>query len=218
MLKVLIVFLACSIAVLGPGLGCAQNLVTNGDFDSDTSTWTPLITETDFSHNPNIDADGNGSSGSGQLANLATNEWGAAWTWQCITTGISGGANYDWGAKVRFDTENIQDGYGRANVLAKFYSTSNCSGTFDDGETTDNVLSSNTDVWIQNQVLDFTAPPGAASVRLQLFTGKLDDLGTITANFDNVVFGLAGILFPEGHLFSDGFESGDAESWDFTTP
>ena len=149
---------------------------------------------------------------------MALNEWGGAWLAQCITTGISGGNRYDWGAKIRFDTGNDQAGYGRANVIAKFFPTPDCSGEFDEGETTENVLSSSTDNWIQNQVLGFTAPPGASSVYLQLFTGKLANVETFTTNFDNVVFGLEGILFPEGYIFSDGFESGDAESWDDTTP
>ncbi len=207
----------CSIFVAAVIPALAQNLVTNGDFNANTSSWV-ITTQGTFTHSSLLDADDSApASGSGQLENVSPSEWGGAYAFQCITSGISGGNDYDWGAKIRFDSNNDQAGNGRAKVLAKFFPTPNCTGAFDGG-TTPSVLSSDTNQWIQNQVLGFTAPASAASVRVELFTSKFDDPGDITANFDNVVFGPAGILPPEGLIFFNGFETGDPDGWDLVAP
>jgi hypothetical protein len=184
----------CWIAVVAfaaPVLG--QNLIVNGNFDSSTSSWN-FTTPGTFTHNPSLDADGSPTSGSGQLANTSPVAFGTSFAAQCITTGISGGSAYDWGAQIRFDTGNTQTATGRANVVVSFFDGASCSGSNLGGFTTPNYISSTTDVWAQNEILNVVAPAGAVSAQLSLFTNKVEDSGTITVNFDNVVFGPAGIL------------------------
>ena len=78
--------------------------------------------------------------------------------------------------------------------MVSFYDGPICSGSNVGGSTTSDFLSSTTNIWTQNEVLGFTAPAGSVSAWLTLFTNKIEDTGTITVNFDNVVFGPAGIL------------------------
>ncbi len=172
----------------------AQNLVVNGDFDSNTSSWD-FTTAGTFTHSSSLDADDTApASGSGQLANTATLAYGTSFAGQCITTGIAGGSAYDWGAKIRFDSGNTQTATGTANVVVNFLDGAGCSGSVVGGSATTNVSSSAADVWTQTEVLGWTAPAGAVSAYLSLWTTKVESSGTITVNFDNVVFGPAGTL------------------------
>jgi hypothetical protein len=140
-----------------------------------------------------LDADSNPASGSGQLANTSLVAFGSSFAAQCID-GLSGSTDYDWGAQVRFDTGNSQTATGRANVVVSFFDGASCSGTNLGADTTPNVLSTTTDTWVQNEVLAVTSPVGSVSAQISLFTNKTEDTGTMTVNFDNVVFGLAGVL------------------------
>ena len=190
-----IVRTVCCIGLIAAATSVAgQNLVVNGAFDSDVSSWM-FTTPGTFTRSNVLDADGNApASGSGQLANTSPATFGTSFAGQCITTGVTGGNDYDWGAKIRFDTGNVQTATGRANVVVSFYDGSNCSGSNVGGSTTSNFQSSTTNVWVQNEVLGFTAPAGSISAWLTLFTNKVEDTGAITVNFDNVVFGPAGTL------------------------
>lgn len=176
--------------VATPGL--AQNLLTNGDFAVDVLGWG-FTTPGTFSFNGALDADSNPASGSGQLANTSPVPFGTSFASQCIN-GMFGGNSYDFGARIRFDSGNLQTATGRANIVVNFFDGPNCSGNNLGGSTTANVLSSVTDVWTQAEVLGFVAPAGAVSVQVSLFTNKVEDTGTITINFDNVVFGPSGTL------------------------
>ena len=194
MSKQLNIFLFCLLLVFGAFPAVAQNLVTNGSFDSDTSSWN-FTTPGTFTHSTSLDADGNPASGSGELANSSTVVFGTSFAAQCITSGISGGSSYDWGARMRYDTGNVQTGSGRANVVVSFFDGPSCGGSNVGGSTTVDFTSSNTNIWTQNEVLGFTAPGGAVSAQVGLWTVKTEPSGTImTVNFDNVVFGPAGIL------------------------
>ena len=186
--------LACVVFVVAALPAVGQNLVVNGAFDSDTTSWN-FTTPGTFIRSNTLDADGNApASGSGELANTSPLAFGTSFAGQCITTGVTGGSAYDWGAKIRFDTGNAQTATGRANVVVSFFDGPNCSGNNVGGSTTSNFQSTTTDVWAQNEVLAFTAPPGSVSAWLTLFTNKVEATGTITVNFDNVVFGPAGTL------------------------
>lgn len=193
MVKQLNVLAFAIVLVLGGIPAVAQNLVTNGSFDSNTSSWN-FTTPGTFTHSTSLDADGNPVSGSGELANSSTVPFGTSFAAQCITTGISGGSSYDWGARMRFDTGNSQTGSGRANVVVSFFDGAICRGSNVGGSTTFDFTSSNTNVWTQNEVLGFTAPGGAVSAQVGLWTVKTEASGVMTVNFDNVVFGPAGIL------------------------
>jgi len=187
-------FVFCFSLIFVATIAAAQNLVINGTFDTTTSSWN-FTTPGTFTHSSSLDADGNAPlSGSGQLANSSTAASGTSFAAQCITAGIIGSTNYDFGAQIRFDTNNTQTGSGRANVVVSFFDGPNCSGNNVGGSTTPNFLSSNTNIWTQNEVLAFTSPPGSLTAQLSLWTVKTEATGTMTVNFDNVVFGPAGIL------------------------
>jgi hypothetical protein len=197
-----VMFLAVLSAIaIGVTPVSAQNLVVNGNFDSDTSSWN-FTTPGTFTHSSSLDADGAApASGSGQLANTSPVAYGTSFAAQCITTGIVAGNSYDWGARIRFDSGNTQTATGRATVVVSFFDGGSCSGSNVGSSTTPNFLSSTTDVWTQMEVLGFTAPTGAVSAQLGLWTTKVESSGTMTVNFDNVVLGPAGILPVELQTF-----------------
>lgn len=196
------IFFCCLMLAMIAAPAVGQNLVVNGSFDSDVSSWS-FTTPGTFTHSNTLDADGGApASGSGELANTSPVAFGTSFAGQCITTGIVPGNAYDWGARIRFDTGNTQTASGRANVVVSFYDGASCSGNNLGSSTTANMTSSTTDVWQQNEVLAFVAPTGSMSAWLTLFTNKVEDTGTITVNFDNVVFGPAGILPVELESFN----------------
>ncbi len=170
----------------------AQNLISNPNFDFDVSAWS-IITPGTFTQNGTLDTDNNLLSGSGEIANLSPAPFGSSAAFQCLE-GIIAGSNYDFGAMIRFDSNNSQTASGRANIVLNFYDSPSCSGTYISGFTTANYLSENTNSWTQNEILNSTAPAGSVSVVLRLFTVKTEDTGIMTVNFDNVVFGPSGVL------------------------
>lgn len=171
----------------------AQNLVNNGDFSNGSmvSGWA-FTTDGSFDFS-SLDASGDAGSGSGQLTNTATVAFGTSFASQCIN-GIVAGNSYDFGARIRFDSGNTQTASGRASLVVNFYTGPNCSGSNVGSSTTSNVLSTSTDTWIQVEILGFAAPTGAVSVQVSLFTNKTEDSGSLTVNFDDVVFGPMGSL------------------------
>ncbi|MCB1044959.1 MAG: hypothetical protein KDC35_18605 [Acidobacteria bacterium] len=178
----------------------AQNSIINGDFDTNVLSWS-FTTPGTFTHNASLDADGDPMSGSGELANTSPVAFGTSFAAQCVN-GIVAGNSYDFGARIRFDTSNTQTASGRANVVVSFFDGPNCSGMNLGGTTTSNIVSTTTDTWIQAEILGFIAPAMAVSAQVSLFTVKTEDTGTMTVNFDNAVFGPAGILPVELTEFS----------------
>ena len=173
----------------------AQNLITNGDFATDISNWAFTTPGTfTFDGGPVFDADSNPASGSGRVQNQSPVAFGTSFAAQCINS-ITGGTNYDFGAKIYFDS-TTQTATGRGNIVVGFFDGASCSGSNVGAFTTANVLSSTTNTWVAAEVLAVTAPVTAQSVQVNLFTNKIEDTGTLDVHFDNVHF--AATTVPSG--------------------
>ena len=176
--------------------GFAANLVTNPDFDTDVSGWSPQVNATSsvtWAASPNRV----GSPGSGSAAAANT---GSAFTvirlTQCVSTGITPGTIYDVGAWMRVNT--AESGVVGADAFVSFFSAAGCGG---------NVLSTIAtstaqlpmDTWVL-RTASGAAPPSAASAEIFLEVFQ-QSAGTypFRSYFD-------GVLFGPDVLFANGFE------------
>ncbi len=177
--------IVCATLLAAPA--AAQNLIVNGDFATDTSSWAFTTPGTfSFHGGPVFDSDSNPASGSGRVQNQSTLAFGTSFAAQCVN-GITAGTNYDFGARIYFDS-TTQTATGRGNIVVGFLSGASCSGSNVGAFTTANVLSSTTDTWVAADVLAVTAPATAQSVQVNLFTNKVEATGTLDVHFDNVYF------------------------------
>jgi len=165
----------------------AQNLVANGDFASDVSSWNAAAGGS-FNHDSALDVNGNPASGSGSALNLSPVAFGTYSVVQCVD-GVTAGASYDFGGAIYFDS-TAQTAPGRANVVVNFRDGASCAGSSVGGTTTVNVLTTTTDTWVPVEVLATVAPAGSQSVFVILLTVKFDGnpLRQIEAHFDEVFF------------------------------
>jgi hypothetical protein len=179
-----------SLAALLPATAAAQNILANGSFNSDLSSWTLEGTGIPGSvtWSP-LDAGGSAASGSVQIVSMSTtfnpNDKGLS---QCRS--ITPGASYDYGVKSRIPT-------GQANnaivyLLLNFYASPGCTGglssTFG---RLDNTVPS--DSW-SGRTGTIVTPPGSNSVIFDLYVYKLQVGGSVTAYFDEAFFAPTGSL------------------------
>ena len=158
----------------------AQNLVTNGNFDSNTTSWTFAgIGSVGFS---GLDVAGSGSSGSA----LLTNSGGimSVYIAQCVP--IVGGNLYDIGAAVRIPSGGAT---GSAYVGYFFYNGPSCSGANSGGFTP---FISTLNTWTVTSSTNVLAPATAVSVEIALSVSKSGATGQIQANFDRAFVGPPG--------------------------
>ena len=180
-----------SLAAFLPSAAAAQNLLGNGGFASDLSSWNlsgPSIPgSTTWSP---LDAGGSAASGSVQIVNASTsfnsNNKGLN---QCRA--VTPGASYDYGVKSRVPT-------GQANtaivyILINFYSSPGCTpGDLLSGfGRLDNTVPAN--AW-SGRTGTVVAPAGAVSAVVYLYVFKLQESGTVTAYFDDAFFAPTGSL------------------------
>jgi hypothetical protein len=170
---------------LSAGAGLGQNLVAGGDFASDLEAWH---------HDPNpdgtsawsaLDAAGSASSGSALLT--STNATGGALVTlldQCVP--VIAGATYTLSADVRFTEGETTTGW--AETAISWQSGPVCNTSISGNALLTEVASRGT--WIHDSDT-FTAPPGATSAFVQAGIDKIEAGGALSANFDNIFFGLA---------------------------
>lgn len=182
----------------------AQNMVANGDFDTNVAGWTPFIIPfdwdpSDWSFDP--------SSGSG-LATNNENGYMHAGIDTCVD-GIVAGQRYDLGGMIAIPT--VQSGDGSAGFGVYWRDGVGCSGAQSDGGTSPYITE--TDTWIHIGKWNLEAPPGAQSAQVGIYNQKTS-LGTdpFLSYHDGVYFGVF------GGVFADGFETGSAGEWNNTAP
>lgn len=165
----------------------AQNLVVNGDFDSDVSSWTDTVVEGNFVFDALNDV-GAASSGSGLMTITST---GTGWTGnaiQCIPA-ISDASIYDWGARVLIPSGHATT--GEAYLQLVWYSTVACTGTpLATGTETNVVPHTMTDTWVTSRIDDQAPPAGAQSAIIVLTLSKTSAVQPLSAHFDGVFFGV----------------------------
>ena len=186
MSKLLTRLLLCSLAALLPAAAAAQNILGNGGFASDLSSWILSGVPGSTTWSP-LDAGGSAASGSVQIVNASTsfnnNNKGLS---QCRA--ITPGASYDYGVKSRVPT-------GQANtaivyILLNFYAGPGCTGDLSSTfGRLDNTVPSN--AW-SGRTGTIVAPASAVSVIVFLFVYKQQEGGTVTAYFDDAFFAPAG--------------------------
>lgn len=190
--------LAFAVVCLAP-LAEGQNLVSNSGFDTDVTGWSPfLMASIAWS---SLDATAAPSSGSAFLTNSSTTAIDGTGARQCID-GLGGGLRYRISADIL--VPGGQSTTGEAYLLVQWYDQPGCGGGNLGLFTSPAIMTSTPDVWYTS-VESGEAPTGTQSARLRLSIIKIEDSGSLDANFDNVEF--------IEHIFSDGFESGDTTAW-----
>jgi hypothetical protein len=156
----------------------AQNLVSNGDFDTDTSGWTVNAPSGLTFLWTDLDAGGSSTSGSGLATTTLT---GSSMTIsQCVATGIVGGATYDFATKMRVSSWGV---HGSSEVTLNWLSGSSCTGTYTG---TKGYTTAALDEWVSLGQADLTAPAGSSSAQIVLRLHK-DAVGsTFQTYFDDI--------------------------------
>jgi hypothetical protein len=162
-----------------PAAAGAQNLVLNGTFNTDLSSWSAFPQGTGTNTFATLDADGSAASGSAHVTNTTAAGSANSGLMQCrpATAGVS----YDMGAKARIPTGQTPATY---YFLVAFYDNLTCSGS-----------------GIGSSRADFT-PSG--SWQGQTITGVVAPAGTVRVHFLLLVFKLAGSPSLEAY-FDDAF-------------
>jgi hypothetical protein len=203
MRKLILATFALAIVIPAP-IAWGQNLVVNPDFATDVTGWSPDLTSTiDWNL---LDADAVPASGSGVVTNLSTTAIEGSGARQCVE-GITGETFYRSGVDILVPGGQSETGY--AYLLVQWYPGAKCDGGQLGLDWTPNVQSSTPDAWYASSGY-FRAPSATQSARVRLTVLKIEDLGTLQAHFDNVVF--------EEMIFGDGFESNDLTAWSTTVP
>lgn len=157
-----------------PALG--QNLLTNPDFDTSVSGWTPGNSEQVWSP---VDADGDPSSGSarGLIAQEPGSFAGITFR-QCVR--VDAGQTYDIGASAM--VPEGQSRTGSARVIAFFYGNADCNpaGVLD---TTTLGTVDEPGSWTELEET-LRAPAGSGSAALMFSIFKVESGGELVAHFD----------------------------------
>ncbi len=182
----------------------AQNLLTNGSFDTDIAGW-----ENPYSRIANwapLDANDSPISGSAALTNDVMNGGSLTILNQCIE--VSAGDLVEIAAKIYHPSGQAGEGTGRLRI--NFYSDISCSTTIDSWLYA--YVPSDLDMWHDTGRAD-SAPDTTAAVRLDLAVRGLSGGTQFTAHFDDV-----SLTATPSVVFVDGFENGDTSAWSSVTP
>ncbi len=181
----------------------AQNMLSNGDFDTDVSGWTPLsvVFEWDSS-----DCYQSPISGSGRVTNEQDGTLHAG-ILTCVD-GMIAGQSYDLGGMLRIPTGQVGGGFAYFGVY--WYDGVGCSGAQTWVGGTPSVTTSNN--WTPLAKWGLIAPPGTQSAWVVIFNYKTSP-GTdpYLSYHDGVYFGVY------GGIFADGFESNTTAFWSDST-
>lgn len=178
-----------------------QNLIENGDFDTDVSGWRPLGTDLSIGWSPSDYAD---SPGSGSL--LGTNASPAVANYDtdhCVDS-ISEGKHYTFSGWVKVPSGQTASGVTR--LYWWWRSGPSCGGIQTLAQSTPYV--SEADEWTTISPPSEAAPEGTMSAQIVLTTFKTSATpGTFQVFFDGLDFRVT------GSIFIDGFESGGLVAW-----
>ncbi len=179
----------------------AQNLIVNGNFDSDISGWTPLGASLSADWDP---SDYDGSPNSGSL--LGTNDWPSSANFAVVSCvdSISDGQPYQYTGWIK--TPLGQTVTGLFQLTWYWYSLPSCAGTQTLAASTPYMTSA--DDWTYVSTDSEIAPAGTMSAYLVLRVYKTSAVpGTFQVYYDGLDFRDTSIIF------ADGFETGDTTAW-----
>jgi hypothetical protein len=170
--------------VAAPAL--AQNQLTNGSFATNVTGWPAETADATVAFSTN-DANGSGASGSIAISNVSPGGNNGAGVSQCVN-GITGGASYDYLGKAFIPTG--QDRTGSAGIGLRWYAAANCAG----GAVGSQPRRSTTTLgsWVALSELSSVAPANAVSAHFVAFPSKVEEGGTLVANFDDLILRPAG--------------------------
>ena len=180
----------------------AQNLLSNGRFDTNTAGWQPLggAQFGQVAHHPS-DANGSGASGSLEATNVIVNVVGSMFSvQQCVN--VVAGTSYTFRAKAFIPSGQVQS--GSADLALTRRPGANCTGV--PLATTIVATASQLGVWTA-LAGSVTLPADTASVLVSLGSRKTQTDGSFRVRFDDVFFGEtchldAETLCVNGHRFS----------------
>ncbi len=155
----------------------AQNLLLNGSFDTDISSWSQADPPFGTNAFSTLDANGSPSSGSALVTNNSAVTSRNPGLLQCRTA--TPGVFYDYGAKARV-SPGQQD--STVYILVNFYTNPICSGSGIGSSRVDFTPSGN---WQSLAATAVQAPAGTVAVSFQLLVFKAAAGGSVTANFDD---------------------------------
>ena len=179
----------------------AQNLIVNGNFDSDVSGWTPLGASLSAEWDP---SDYAGSPSSGSLLGTNDSPTSANLSVVSCVDSISGGQPYQYTGWIK--TPSGQTVTGLFRLYWYWYPLASCAGAQTLAASTPYMTSA--DDWIYVSTDSEIAPPGTMSAWLVLGIYKTSAVpGTFQVYYDGLDFRHTGINF------ADGFESGDISEW-----
>lgn len=166
----------------------AQNLVTNPDFNLDTSHWQFSNTGQNTFSFSNIDSNDSVFSGSGRLTDYGSD---TRYFFQCII--IDSNNSYDARALVRFDSTVPQSTASTA-LRIRFFSGTDCmNGSLEFNDST--AISNGTlNQWLVLQKLNIIPPANANSVVFGAWIMNDQNGAQATADFDNFQFTVSGNL------------------------
>jgi hypothetical protein len=174
-----------ALLVLAAASGPAQNLVAGGTFDADLEAWHHDPNPDGTSAWSSLDAAGSPSSGSALLTSTAA-AGGVLINLldQCVP--VIAGATYTLSADVRFTEGETTTGWGETVI---YWQSGPVCNTYIAGNALLTDVASRGE-WIHDSDT-FTAPAGATSAFVSAGIDKIEGGGTLSARFDNIVFGLA---------------------------
>ena len=164
-----------------PLLANAQNLITNGTFDTNVAGWAYGVWD------GTRDANNDPHSGSNQIVAPYQSDNSGLYSSQCVA--VTAGQNYILSAQVLIPSALTTTTSGYAELMADWYPDSTCaSGNYTSRLETSHVVSSDgLDNW-HGVGASQTAPPGTHSALIVVFSYAYAPGGQFTANFDNIVF------------------------------
>jgi hypothetical protein len=186
--------------------GGAQNLLDNGDFDSDVSGWAALGADLSIVWDPEDHA---ADPGSGSL--YSVNNAPAAGNFAIVSCvdSIPDGLPYQVSGWVKLPSGQPVD--GRTELFWYWYDAPSCSGSQTSQPGTSAITVAEDWTFLQSSAE--VAPPGTMSAWVVLLNNKNDaDPGALQISFDGISFHDA------SEIFSDGFESGTTSAWTSVVP
>ena len=175
--QVLVFVTLCAVAAAAG----AANLLSNGRFNADTSSWTvedPPSASLAFS---SLDASGSPTSGSARVTNTSVGPSNGSGISQCVNT-VAPGRTYRYGGKVLFPPGQARTGFVALGL--RWWTGANCSGdTITQPRLNLNTPNAN---WVLLTSTPQVAPPGTVSAEFVAFPSKVEAGGELVAQFDNL--------------------------------
>lgn len=155
----------------------AQNLLSNGDFDSSLAGWTAGSGHAWSAE----DSDGEAGSGSVQIT---ISSYGTSAVTQCRLA--TAGARYEFEYDVRIGVQGSAS--GRAGVVVRFFGDTVCGDALDATFPANHfATSTSASEWQQGLGAEFVAPEGTRSVLFEARATKTDSKGgSVTARLDDL--------------------------------